>query len=113
MLRTVVSLAIAALAFAVPAHAQNSVTGGNNLLAECEGADLDSCYSYLLGAYDGLMTLANVGSIPLLCPGPGGVNGAQLRLIFEKYARENPQFLSEQRGYVATSAFILAFPCKK
>jgi hypothetical protein len=94
-----------------PASADQHVPLGNELLVECQAGDA-GCYAYLLGVWDGLMTAANAAQVQLFCSG-GPVNGAQLRLVYIKWASANPQSLSLDRSVGATSAFFDAFDCPK
>lgn len=108
-------VAITIIVFAIPAVAvaESNLAGANTLFVDCTNPYSVACTQYLLGVWDGMMTVQNAGGPHVLCPGPAGVNGAELRLIFNKWAKLNPSALSSQRGYVAAASFIAAFPCRK
>lgn len=97
---------------AIPIHAYAQVSG-NEMYSTCRDATNNSlyCYGYLLGLWDGLITLENGAKTSLLCP-PGKVNAQQLVLIFERYAEAHPAELSKYAGVLVTEAFMSAFPCQ-
>ena len=84
----------------------------NELYLQCVD-EQEICYSYLLGVFDGALydPLTPEDARPF-CTG-GTVNGAQLRLVFLKFARAHPEYLSYSRGRVVVGSFVDAFPCKR
>ena len=92
-----------------PTLGANPPPAANELSIECAD-ETDSCAAYLLGVFDGLVVGGRITKENPICP-KGGVNGRQLLLIFNKWARENPEKLSIVRGVAVTAAFMDAFPC--
>ena len=85
----------------------------NALLVECaDNGNVLSCVSYLLGVWDGAVSISGLSGRKYLCP-PGPVNGAQMRLLFNKYAKDHPEQISYDASAVALASFISAFPCNK
>lgn len=114
IIKTATFVAFAVSYVSGTANAQSEVEGGNKLVVECsQPISGGACIEYLLGVFDGMMTLQNFTGAHLLCPGPGGVNGGQLVLIFNKWATQHPETLSEQRAYPVAASIIDAFACPK
>lgn len=91
------------------ASAHNDTDTGGELEIECEQQEAP-CFAYLSGVWDGATGLSNLANSRLMCPG-GRANAEQLRLVFDKFARNHPEFPSRDRAYVAIAAFRTAFSC--
>jgi len=79
---------------------------GNELYVDCQ-QNLVICYPYLLGVWDGLFIGTRGEGI---CEA-GGVNAAQLRLVFLQFSRTHPNALSLPEAEAAVLAILNAFGC--
>jgi|HubBroStandDraft_4_1064222.scaffolds.fasta_scaffold1145641_1 hypothetical protein len=113
MRATIIAAAAAAL-IVTPALADKRT--GYQLYTDCS-ADEGSAYCaiYLLGVSDGMQAaheaFVATGSTPRLC-GDDGTFAGQLRLIFLRWAEQNPKELSRPQYQSAALAMVQAFPCK-
>lgn len=101
--------AAAALSFSVATNAAAQglhAPQGNELYVDC-AQSMPTCSTYLLGVWDGLVE----AGYPLCASGT--VTAGQLRLVFLKFARDNPAVLAQSEGDTAFAAIALAFPCGK
>ena len=104
-LRILVFIAIAAMSVIGPAKAA-AVYDGNEILFSCEQGNL-KCIYYLAGVQD----VWNDRDSKKYCM-PDGVNLAELRKVFIKYAKNNPGKLNVAASSVTIKAFRAAFPCE-
>ena len=98
-------VAIAAMSVINPAKAA-AVYDGNEILYSCEQGHL-RCIYYLAGVQD----VWNDRDSKKYCM-PDGVNLAELRKVFIKYAKNNPGKLNVAASRVTIKAFRAAFPCE-
>jgi Rap1a immunity proteins len=90
---------------------------GSHLLRMCtapnESTNDAMCIAYLGGFRDGI-TLGQLvqrhGTITCI---PEVIDATQAKLIFEKYARDNPNELHKRASLMLLSALGQAFPCQK
>jgi len=83
-----------------------AVYDGNEILYSCEQGHL-KCIYYLAGVQD----VWNDRDSKKYCM-PDGVNLAELREAFIKYAKQNPEKLNLAASSVTIKAFRAAFPCE-
>ncbi len=83
-----------------------AVYDGNEILFSCEQGHL-RCIYYLAGVQD----VWNDRDSKKYCM-PDGANLAELKQVFIKYAKENPDKLYLAASSVTINAFRAAFPCK-
>src|SRR5262245_26406341 len=106
-------LLVGVMALAVTTGAKGYVYSGNDLLRDCEGADLPFCQGYFTGWGNTLHGFIEItkGRQPICYP--DGVTLDQTISIVVKYLREHP----EERHYTAESemfmALIKVFPCQQ
>ena len=79
---------------------------GNEILFSCEKGNL-KCIYYLAGVQDAWNDLDS----KKYCM-PDGVNLAELKEAFIKYAKKNPEKLNLAASSVTVNAFKKAFPCE-
>jgi hypothetical protein len=84
---------------------------------ECQGTsngDLGkvACIRYLMGIADGIRMADYISKRQTICIPAQGISGDQVRLVFIKYATDNPAELHESARVSALLAFLKAFPCK-
>ena len=113
MIRTM-AIVVLVLSLVGPARAQMT---GNDLRSMCVSknpAEDDLCISWSAGFHSGIRAAQKIAEIvklpPVTCI-PDNVTGSQVRLILEKYMRENPQELAQGADYLAARAFLQSFPC--
>jgi Rap1a immunity proteins len=83
-------------------------TTGADLLSECEGVSESYMKAgYCLGFLRAVWQMSEKGC------GPAGVPMYQVRLIFMKYATDNPEWLHRPAEEVVEAAIMHAFPCKQ
>ncbi len=104
-LKILAFITIAAMSVIGPAKAA-AVYDGNEILFSCEQGHL-RCIYYLAGVQD----VWNDLDSKKYCI-PDGVKLAELKQVFIKYAKENPQNLHRVASSIAKNAFTEAFPCK-
>jgi hypothetical protein len=104
-LRILAFIAIAAMSVIGPAKAA-AVYDGNEILFSCEQGNL-KCIYYLAGVQDVWNDLDSKKSCI-----PDGVKLAELKNVFIKYAKNNPEKLNFSASSVTISAFKKAFPCE-
>ena len=83
-----------------------AVYDGNEILFSCEQGHL-KCIYYLAGVQD----VWNDRDSKKYCM-PDGVNLAELKKVFIKYAKENSEQLNLAASSVTIKAFRAAFPCE-
>ena len=83
-----------------------AVYDGNEILFSCEQGNL-KCIYYLAGVHDAW----NDRDSKKYCM-PDGVKLAELKNVFIKYAKENPEKLNFSASSVTINAFKKAFPCE-
>jgi hypothetical protein len=71
--------------------------------------DVGYCQGFFSGVWSG-GDVGNAAGLALFCP-PGPLQLGQLELIFEQWARHNPQNLNLDAGRVVLAAWQSAFPC--
>ena len=98
-------IAIAAMSIIDPAKAA-TVYDGNEILFSCERGHL-RCIYYLAGVQD----VWNDRDSKKYCM-PDGVNLAELKKVFIKYAKENSEKLNLAASSVTIKAFRAAYPCE-
>jgi len=98
-------ITIVAMSVIAPAKAA-AVYDGNEILLSCEQGHL-RCIYYLAGVQD----VWNDRDSKKYCM-PDGVNLAELRKVFIKYAKNNPGKLNVAASSVTIKAFRAAFPCE-
>ncbi len=98
-------VAIAAMSVINPAKAA-AVYDGNEILYSCERGHL-RCIYYLAGVQD----VWNDLDSKKFCM-PEGVNLTELKEVFVKYAKENPEKLYLAASSVTMNAFNKAYPCE-
>ena len=104
-LKILAFIAIAAMSGIGSAKAA-AVYDGNEILFSCEQGHL-KCIYYLAGVQD----VWNDRDSKKYCM-PDGVNLAELKKVFIKYAKENPEKLNLAASSVTIKAFRAAFPCE-
>jgi len=103
--RVLAFVAIMSMAVIGPAKTA-AIYDANEILFSCEQGHL-RCIYYLAGVQDAWNNL----DAKKYCM-PDGVKLAELKEVFIKYARGNPEKLHLAASSVVTSAFNKAFPCK-
>ncbi len=98
-------VAIAAMSVINPAKAA-AVYDGNEILYSCEQGHL-RCIYYLAGVQD----VWNDLDSKKFCM-PESVNLTELKEVFVKYAKENPEKLYLAASSVTMNAFNKAYPCE-
>jgi hypothetical protein len=98
-------ITITAMSVIGPAKAA-TVYDGNEILFSCKQGHL-RCIYYLAGVQD----VWNDLDSKKYCM-PDGVKLAELREVFIKYAKKNPEKLNLAASSVAINAFKKAFPCE-
>jgi hypothetical protein len=98
-------IAVVAMSVISPAKAA-AVYDGNEILLSCEQGHL-RCIYYLAGVQDVWNDLDSKKHCM-----PDGVKLAELKDVFIKYAKENPEKLNFAASSVTINAFNKAFPCK-
>jgi len=83
-----------------------AIYDGNEILFSCEKGNL-KCIYYLAGVHDAWNDLDS----KKYCM-PDGVKLAELKKVFIKYAKENPEKLNFAASSVTINAFKKAFPCE-
>ena len=83
-----------------------AVYDGNEILFSCEQGNL-KCIYYLAGVHDAW----NDRGSKKYCM-PDGVKLAELKEVFIKYAKANPEKLNFSASSVTVNAFKKAFPCE-
>jgi hypothetical protein len=73
------------------------------LYDHCSDTTETQCMLYLGGLWEGLMIAKKVCG--------EGVTWGQMRLVFLKWAKQNPEHLNEDMGLGAALSLFLAFPC--
>jgi uncharacterized protein YecT (DUF1311 family) len=68
------------------------------------------CVTFVLGVWDGAMTMQSVAGEKKFCPRTG-VQAGQMALIFEDWARKHPADLGHDAVMAVLASFIDAFPC--
>jgi Rap1a immunity proteins len=104
-LRVLAFVAIVAMSVSSPAKAA-AVYDGNEILFSCEQGHL-RCIYYLAGVQD----VWNDLDSKKYCM-PDGVKLTELKEVFVKYAKENPEKLYLAASSVTINAFNKAFPCE-
>ncbi len=104
-LRVLAFVAVMAMSAICPAKAA-AVYDGNEILFSCEQGHL-RCIYYLAGIQD----VWNDLDSKKYCM-PDGVQLAELKEVFIKYAKENPEKLYLAASSVTINAFNKAFPCE-
>jgi hypothetical protein len=104
-LKILAFVAISTMSIFGPAKAA-AIYDGNEILFSCERGHL-RCIYYLAGVQD----VWNDLDSKKYCM-PDGVQLAELRDVFIKYAKENPEKLNFAASSVTISAFKKAFPCE-
>jgi hypothetical protein len=82
-----------------------AIYDGNEILFSCKKGNL-KCIYYLAGVHDARNDLDS----KKYCM-PDGVKLAELKEVFIKYAKENPEKLNFAASSVTINAFKKAFPC--
>lgn len=77
-----------------------------------ERLEVNYCYGYVSGFYDG-RTTSDYGKSELMSCFPPGLSWEQLIRIFVKWANDNPQKLHYDTWQGLREAFSKAFPCKE
>ena len=98
-------VAIVAMSAIGPAKAA-AYYDGNEILLSCQQGHL-RCIHYLAGVQD----VWNDRDSKKYCM-PDEVNLAELKMVFIKYAKENPKKLNVAASSVTIRAFRAAFPCE-
>jgi hypothetical protein len=104
-----VALVAGVVAWATPSLA--ATWEASELYEECKdsgGVKEISCGEYLIGLMHGALIFKSDAEAPCV----ERYSGGQLRLIFLKWARDNPQYMNKHQSYVAMTSFREAFPCK-
>jgi len=70
-----------------------------------------TCVRYIQGFLDMHATMVHFERTPMFCPPAKGVSGDQARLIYLKWAEDNPADLHRTARVGVTLALALAFPC--
>jgi hypothetical protein len=83
-----------------------AIYDGNEILFSCKMGNL-KCIYYLAGVHDARNDLDS----KKYCM-PDGVKLAELKEVFIKYAKENPEKLNFAASSVTINAFSEAFPCE-
>ena len=104
-LRVLAFVAVMAMSAIGPARAA-AIYDANEILFSCEQGHL-RCIYYLAGVQD----VWNDLDSKKYCM-PDGVKLAELKDVFIKYAKENPEKLNFAASSVTINAFNKAFPCK-
>ena len=96
-------------------HAQD-VLKGMDLLSLCTLTNVHNqalCSMYLRGFAEGYVMsqeMAELGYSPVCMP--AGVTGTQMILMFQKTAREHPEFLNEDAEVLVMKIFFDAYKCR-
>ena len=104
-LKILAFVAVMAMSIVGPTRAA-AIFDANEILFSCEQGHL-RCIYYLAGVQDAWNDLDS----KTYCL-PDGVKLADLKEVFVKYAKENPEKLNFTASSVTLSAFNKAFPCK-
>ena len=104
-LKILAFVAVVAMPVIGPAKA-TAIYDANEILFSCEQGHL-RCIYYLAGVQD----VWNDLDSKKYCM-PDGVKLAELKEVFIKYAKENPEKLNFAASSVTISAFRKAFPCE-
>jgi hypothetical protein len=83
-----------------------AIYDGNEILFSCKKGNL-KCIYYLAGVHDARNDLDS----KKYCM-PDGVKLAELKEVFIKYAKDNPEKLNFAASSVTINAFTKAFPCE-
>jgi hypothetical protein len=117
--RIIATLMLACVASTAPTSGFGQMRT-DQLMWQCDADEKSStgqlemifCIGILAGFNDLNAILPALGHRPIFCVPPRGVSNDQLRLIFLKWARDNPSQLHESARMSVVVALAHAFPCK-
>ena len=105
---------VAITGFNYQAHAQGYT--GMDLIKECSSLEKNRdmfCLGYLRGFTNGVIVGQQFAQLGHLLCLPSGVTPEQLRLIVQKFARDNPVLLNQDALVVTGRAVLDAFRCQQ
>jgi hypothetical protein len=97
---------------------QTSNLTGNWLYTVCAASDQQGqviCRMWISGFQAGIISSQNLAQVNKLKPAsciPHDVTADQVKLIIEKFLRDNPQYMQLSAEMVASYALVIAFSCR-
>jgi Rap1a immunity proteins len=102
----IVMIIFSAMNWGTALAAGTAGTTGADLLSDCDAQGSAIKYGWCLGFIRAVWQISEKGC------GPAGVPMDEVRLIFMKYATDNPEWLHRPAEEVIIAAIAKAFPCK-
>lgn len=106
-------MAISFLPFTLPAYSKEAnFSTGNGFLEYCE-YERPECNNYIAGMVDGFYSAQAEAKIDLaLNCGPTNMTIRQIKDIFVKFLKENPEIRSNHTGFLFIKSMRKTFPCQ-
>jgi Rap1a immunity proteins len=111
MKHLLVGLALALLATGAHGAEVRSFLSGTDLYTVCNGLNVNTCRTYLMGVLDAESAIDSTLHIPFLCI-PPDVSIEQVRLIVLQELQSRPEELHYGAATLVLPAIRRAYPCR-